>query len=364
MKKIRIEWIIGLILLVFSVLLLALANNVEGFAQWYSVVIYSTCVSVIARIWGIFPFSVVEILLYFLVASILILIGRFVIKFTMNIRNKKSNGSMMLNYISRCFLLVSTLFFVYVVNCGVNYHRDSFAESSGIEVEPYTLEELVEICQKMTDDVNYYAHLVARDEQGVMRTSKNVQVAARDTMKNLSKKYSELEGYYPQPKGLLVPWILSVQQISGVYSPFTIEANYNSGMVDYNIPFTACHELSHLRGFMQEEEANFIAYLACANSADIEFQYSGSVMGWIYCLNELYEEDYDTWYEIRVKLDSAVEKDLQLNREFWAKYESKISEVAEVWNDTYLKVNGQEEGIKSYDRMVNLIIDYHREQEK
>ena len=107
-------------------------------------------------------------------------------------------------------------------------------------------------------------------------------------MFSLGATYPELSGYYPQPKGLLFPAFLSVQNLSGIYSPFTIEANYNSAMVSYNLPFTICHELSHLRGFMQEEEANFIAYLASSQSDYKEFQYSGSLMGWIYCMNVLY----------------------------------------------------------------------------
>lgn len=46
-----------------------------------------------------------------------------------------------------------------------------------------------------------------------------------------------------------------MQQLCGVYSPFTVEANYNGDMPDYNVPHTLCHELSHLKGFMREDEA-------------------------------------------------------------------------------------------------------------
>ena len=56
------------------------------------------------------------------------------------------------------------------------------------------------------------------------------------------KVYEVLSGCYPKPKGLLFPWILSIQNLTGVYSPFTVEANYNTEMPAYNIPFTACHE--------------------------------------------------------------------------------------------------------------------------
>ena len=179
-------------------------------------------------------------------------------------------------------------------------------------------------------------------------------------VEHLGERYPELSGYYPKPKALLVPWILSVQQLTGIYSPFTVEANYNSGMADYNIPFTACHELSHLRGFMQEEEANFIAFLASTGSENIDFQYSGYLMGWRYCMNVLYQVDYESWEEIRGKLSERVEPDFIANRDFWDRYDGRIARAANKVNDTYLKANDQSEGVESYNRMVDLIVAYKR----
>ena len=175
----------------------------------------------------------------------------------------------------------------------------------------------------------------------------------------LAEKYPDMKGYYPHPKPVCVSEILSYQNLSGVYSPFTIEANYNGDMQDYNIPFTACHELSHLRGFMQEQEANFIAFLACSGSEEEAFAYSGYLMGWILCMNVLYRADYDAWEEVRSQLPQEAEQDLKLNREFWAEYDGRIAEVSNRVNDTYLKANGQSDGVKSYNRMVDLIVAYY-----
>ena len=125
------------------------------------------------------------------------------------------------------------------------------------------------------------------------------------------------------------------------------------------IPFTACHELSHLRGFMQEQEANFIAFLACSKSGEDAFAYSGYLSGWIQCMNVLYKTDYDAWKEVRGTLPPEAEADLRLNREFWAKYDGAIAEVSNKVNDTYLKANGQKDGVKSYNRMVDLIVAYY-----
>ena len=94
-----------------------------------------------------------------------------------------------------------------------------------------------------------------------------------DEMMALGEEYAGLSGYYPKAKPVTISWILSVQQLSGIYSPFTVEGNYNRAMTAYNIPHTICHELSHLRGFMQEEEVNFIAFLACIGFGKQDFEF-------------------------------------------------------------------------------------------
>ena len=81
---------------------------------------------------------------------------------------------------------------------------------------------------------------------------------------------------------------MSYMKILGMYAPFTIEANYNANAPDFAKPFTVCHELSHLKGFMREDEANFIAYLACTGSDNVYLQYAGWVYALIYAANALY----------------------------------------------------------------------------
>ena len=131
-------------------------------------------------------------------------------------------------------------------------------------------------------------------------------------------------------------------------------------MTDYNIPLTVCHELSHLRGFMQEEEANFIAFLACCESDTADFQYGGYMLAWIHCMNLLYRMDYDAWEEIRLTLSEKIEADLKANSTFWDQYDGAVAEVADQINDTYLKANGQSDGVKSYGRMADLVVVYYQ----
>lgn len=368
-KDVKKRIIGGSMLLCAGFLLFFISRISQPFSVWYSVHIYPLLVESIGRAAGVFPFSVSEVLLYLLLLW-LILTGAAWINRAVRRKgglaspggssdtargNGKGAGSML----SSLFLIAAVLFFLYEANCGVNYHRESFSESSGIQVREYLVEDLREVCLWLTREVNTASGTVARDEKGIMTVSPDADEKAVEAMQRLGNEYEELDGYYPKPKGLLVPQILAVQNLSGIYSPFTVEANYNSGMTDYNIPFTMCHELSHLRSFMQEQEANFIAFLACRISEEEEFRYSGNLMGWIYCMNVLRRTDYEAWEEVRGLLSPEVEKDLQENHDYWSRYDGAIAEVSNQVNDTYLKANGQAEGVKSYNRMVDLIVEYY-----
>lgn len=354
-------------------ILMVCARQVPGFAEWYAVHIYQKLTAVTGRVTGLAPFSVVEIGLYVL----LILLPVTGIGAVVKSVRFGQGGENALCWASGLFLTASALLFLYAANCGVNYQRESFSEKTGLAAKQYTAEELKQVCLWLTEEVNALAGQVERGGSGEMilaapAVEKKDAAAAEyeemplqvlgDTavqaMTDLAEEYPDMKGYYPHPKPVCVSEILSYQNLSGVYSPFTIEANYNADMVDYNIPFTLCHELSHLRGFMQEEEANFIAFLACIGSDNRDFEYSGYLTGWVYCINALRRADAEEWQQVREWLDEAAEADLRENSRFWEYYDGAVAEVSDKVNDTYLKANGQSEGVQSYGRMVDLIIAY------
>lgn len=354
-------------------ILMVCARQVPGFAEWYAVHIYQKLTAVTGRVTGLAPFSVVEIGLYVL----LILLPVTGIGAVVKSVRFGQGGENALCWASGLFLTASALLFLYAANCGVNYQRESFSEKTGLAAKQYTAEELKQVCLWLTEEVNALAGQVERGGSGEMilaapAEEKQDTAAAEyeemplqvlgDTavqaMTDLAEEYPDMKGYYPHPKPVCVSEILSYQNLSGVYSPFTIEANYNADMVDYNIPFTLCHELSHLRGFMQEEEANFIAFLACIGSDNRDFEYSGYLTGWVYCMNALRRADAEEWQQVREWLDEAAEADLRENSRFWEYYDGAVAEVSDKVNDTYLKANGQSEGVQSYGRMVDLIIAY------
>lgn len=330
-------------MLMAALILQVTARNAGGFATWYAHHVYTALVGVVGRFFGVFPFSVVEICLYILVFTSIVYAVRF---FREPWR-----------LISRTVFLVGILLFSYTVNCGINYYAAPFSSYAGLETGLYTKEELETLCRYLVEKVN---------ENVTDKTyADNRQEWRKEGLKAMgeaAKQYGCLGGFYPMPKEVAWSYILSVQQLCGIYAPFTIEANYNGDMPSYNVPHTICHELSHLKGFMREDEANFIGYLACVSSENQAFRYSGYLMGWIYAGNALAKTDMKAYMELRQQLDPRAEFDLQANNAFWDRYEGKVAEAANQLNDTYLKMNDQTDGVQSYGRAVDLMLAYYKRQ--
>ena len=301
----------GLLLLILAVFFQFLARNVNGFAQWYATSIYRILVTIISRVCSVFPFSIVEILLYVLLVVLAAGVMRGIYRIC---RKTEKASTIALKGSSWVCLLVGGLFFIYTMTCGINYHRTSFAEEAGITDAEYSQEELVQLAEYLTEEVNELADTVPRTKEGIFVLKGNTKKEAVRSMEHLAETYSVLEGYYPNPKPVWISEILSYQHLTGVYSPFTIEANYNADMTDYNIPFTMCHELSHLRGFMSEDEANFIAYLSCIKSESEEFRYSGFLSGWLYVINALHKDVTERLLQINPGLANQARKILDQNK--------------------------------------------------
>ena len=323
-----------------SLLLLWAAREFSGFADWYTAHIYPVWVGMFGRIFGVLPFSAAEIGLYLLAGAAALYIIR-------SWRRPEDIGA-------HALFLAGALFLSYSLNCGVNYSCRPFSADLPYGREERTEEELAELCAYLAEQANRLA-----DWAGVSLTPGEYAAEGRAAMGKLGEEYPRQAGYYPQPKYLTFPWILSVQQLSGVYSPFTVEANYNNAMVSYNIPHTICHELSHLKGFMREDEANFIGFLACLESDSPAFAYSGYTMGWIYAGNALAKVNPEAYLQIRSRLDERILADLEANNRFWDRYEGKVADAAEAVNDTYLKANRQEHGVASYGMVVDLMLGWY-----
>ena len=162
------------------------------------------------------------------------------------------------------------------------------------------------------------------------------------------------------PKGVLFSEAMSYMQIVGVFFPFTMEANVNVHTSPINIPFAMCHELSHISGFMREDEANYLAYLACMAGDSREFAYSGAVEALVHASNALYRKNVRMYDQVMEGLSDGVRRDLAADAAYYDAHKSAFGDFSQSVNDAYLRVNNQTDGVYSYGRMVDLMLADYR----
>lgn len=360
MKTVKYKNLLFVLLIPISFILTYIAKNNISFAEFYATKIYTVFAQSIGFVSGLLLFSLGEVLL---VIGLIFIIIYIIVTTIKSIKNKTSKYA--IDFVINIVAAASLLYFLFVLFCGLNYYRYEFTYYSGLEIKKSTKGELVELCESLINDANYLRTKVKTNEDGVAtlydesyyETSKRAQYS----FNNISSKYEVLKGSFSIPKPILFSRAMSYMQITGVFYPFTFESNVNVDIPAFEIPATMCHELLHLRGFMREDEANFLSYLACINSGYDDFAYSGTMLALTYSMNALYVEDYDAFKMLYKKYAEDVHNDIKYSSSYWKQFETKIAEISSKVNDTYLKANAQADGVKSYGRMVDLLLAERRQ---
>ena len=366
-KNTRRQYLLALLLDLLALAANQLAARSSAFANAYSHYVYRVLSLGIGSVMGLLPFSLVELLLY---ATILFVLFDFVKQLRRAIRAAVARP--LRRFLGHLFLILSALLVLYVFLCGINYHRTSFSQEAGLSVTldehgtVYDKADLIALCDYLVTEIN--ATEAQLDVPFIGQTMETPKASAawlwhagrtgQRAMEKLGERYRRLSGHYPFPKPILNTWLLSVQQTTGVYSPFTVEANYNRDIAYYDIPFTICHELSHLRGYMQEEEANFIGVLATIGADDLYFNYSGYVSAWVYAGNALARIDSTAFTTLYARINARTRQDMLYNNAYWKQFEGKPAEAHEQLNDAYLKIQGQATGVRSYGHVTDLMLEY------
>ena len=336
------------------------------------------------RITSLFPFSVGEMILCLLVVYIGIYFVILLLKIALFIYRKMTNTEnsftrtcdrRFLQPVSKALYraaayLLTIAAVVMTLNCFVMYHTSKLVVRSDGKYGEYTVDELAQVRDYVVEKCNELSKEVPHDENGNIIYDRNMAQTAKSAMKALGKDNPRLSGFYVTPKALLFSGFMSQQYMQGYYFPFSMEANYNDTMNIMNKPFTMCHELAHTHGYIYEDEANYWGFLACINSEDIVFEYSGYLGILNYINNDFYYAVGKEEYNSHVRITERVRYDNEfLSKEAWKEVEDKailktetVKKAADAFIDTNLKVNGVSAGKASYSYVVGLIIDYYYEQ--
>lgn len=360
-KGVVIRWSAAVLITLLSLAVLFAARSSTAFADWFGDYVYPVFSGIGARLWGLFPFSAGEFFVILFVTAVLVGIVLLVI---FVIRGKGHRLLTLFGGLSYGGIAAAVLFLLMTFNCLVNYSRTPFSAYSGLTLRTYSKEELEEYTEYLITQANQCAEKVRLDENGRAIKPEEFDRLAIEAMEKQGQKYPVLDTYYPKPKAVVFSSVMSAFDTAGIYFPITVEANYNQAMPVSSQGFTACHELSHLSGFIREDEANFIAFIACRDSGDEYFRYSGYLGALTYALNAYSSvasrEEYYQMYEM---ISPVIKAEFAYRNEYWAQYREKDTyKAAAAVNDAYLQANGQTDGSRSYGRVVDLLLaEYYGE---
>ena len=353
-------------LILLTPLAIVLSFFARSHPQWvetvYSTKIYPVLSQSIGSVSALVPFSLAECIIVGLVILGFYLVISLIYRLTRQ-DAEHTKAWFVARFLSTVLSIGSVIYFLFVLDCGLNYSRYPFTYYSGLNIRDSSAQELSSLCAELIEEANNLSGQVERDENGITRLSGGMYQTAADAkaaFDTLSQGYPVLAGQYAQPKPVFFSRMMSRAQITGVFFPLTFEANVNREAPEYTIPATMCHELSHLRGFMREDEANFIGYLACRQSESAEFQYSGVMLALVHSMNSLYSVDQDAFFALAQQYSPGVAMDFQYNNLYWQQFEGAVAEVSSKVNDSYLKANFQSDGVQSYGRMVDLLLADYR----
>lgn len=254
---------------------------------------------------------------------------------------------------------------LYMLMHGANFYRYPAAELMNLPSVTLTPDRLAQLCADLAEKASHERQQLPEDGAGRMKLAGGVSSALREAVQG----YRQLEGTYPFLKGavsrgklVMLSHQWSYTGITGMYFPLLCEANVNVDIPPSSLLFTVAHELAHTRGFAREDECNFFAYLSCIHHPSAAFRYSGYLMAYIYCHNALYDQDPELAAQVSARCSDAVRRDLQGHNQYWQQFDTPwgitIERASRAANHAFIQAHGVEEGVYSYNLMVQLVAQY------
>lgn len=359
-RKSRSRWIGTIIIIIMALITWILTylarDNSHIVERVYSAGIYPYIAKSIGWVSGVLIISFSEIFILGIFLLVITAVGILLIKPKIILKNR----DIIFHYTIRALAILYILFYFL---WGFNYYREDYVNIAQLNKEPGTLIELIELTQHIIENANDIRGNLIENGEGVFLIEDSFKILsqkAKEGFEDLMVGPLNLGWNYGQAKPILLSNLMSYTGIMGIYFPYTSEPNINIDIPHVHLPATISHEMAHQRGFAKEDEANFIAFKASINNSDMNFQYSGYYLAMQYLMNEVYKEDRDTYYYLYSTISEGVKRDMNYSREFWKSREGKTEEIVTAMNDNYLKANNQEQGIRSYNRVVELLLSEYK----
>lgn len=267
-------------------------------------------------------------------------------------------------FFNRLGNFVGTILALFLFCFGYMYLDKGYAERAGLTDYPDTVDIVSHYVDAMQRTSKIRASLIAAGD-----TSSIVEIEEIPSIEEIQSWVGSILDAYPaktvpiklvqfKPRGTL-----RRLSISGIYNPFTGEANVDAALPNIQNIYVCAHEMAHAHGITSEAEANFVAYLACLRSGNKMAEYAAEYALWRQIAGEVNKTQPK---EIREQLVQQIPIGLQRDRQaiiaaYYA-HKAYFPQVTNTLNDTYLRVQGIEAGADDYDGFLKIYLAWLQQQ--
>lgn len=327
----------------------------EVVERFYSNGIYAFSSKAERSILGMIPFSVGDFLYAALIIYIVISIWKA--RKTWRLQWKDNLLKVLSGF--------SIFYFFFHLLWALNYYRLPLFEKMNIQRE-YSNEDLYAFTEKLIAKTNEVQIAITHNKiqkVNIPYSQDSIFSMTQNGYDHLAKQYPFFTYEIPSRKKSLFSLPLTYMGFGGYLNPFTNESQVNYKLPMYSFPNVVCHEMAHQIGFASESECNFIGFMACIKNDNLYFQYAAYTVALRYCLENVIMKDEEKFKALKPRINPGIIENFKESELFWERYDTFIDKGFHAFYDQFLKVNQQKDGLESYSKFVDLLINYYRGKE-
>jgi hypothetical protein len=195
-----------------------------------------------------------------------------------DIASHRSFPRVFLRIFPRTITAAAVAYLAFAAMWGLNYRRLPLTARIKFDERAITPAASHDLARQAADEVNALyvaAHTQLASTGG--GTGRSLESGFAAVQKALHVERPALPAH---PKRTLLDPYFRAAGIDGMTDPFFLETLVVRGLLPFEEPFVIAHEWSHLAGFTDEGEANFVGWLACLRGSD------AARRGWLFLYSQ------------------------------------------------------------------------------
>ena len=254
--------------------------------------------------------------------------------------------------LARGVVALAVVYLVFLACWGLNYRRQPITTGLDFDRARVTPAEVDLVSRRAVTELNRlhqnaHADLRASPTLAAMRV--RLAPAFGAAQRALGRDRMATAG---RPKISMISPFFRWATVDGMINPWGLEVIVNPEVLPVEQPFVIAHEWGHLAGWARESEASYVGWLTC-REGDAAARYSGWLSLYWHLRGAL---PRDRRRAIEVELQAGPRSDLTAIAARLARAHPLLQQASWQTYDQFLKANRVDEGVKSYDEVVTLIL--------